>query len=130
MKGEVHIMEKKIVVYVSSGKELGEPTRTKLTLDYANCTEEDIRNYADDSCIIKWRATYKNSKKAYPTEATYIVPKPGTRAAPQMSDEEMFAALAKKYTPEQFTAELKRRMGVMPEDEDPKDDPEMLVVEK
>jgi hypothetical protein len=85
--------------------------RTRLTLDMSDVSETELVEYAVDALIIKWQASIRRKKTAsVPTEATYIVPKPGTRAAAQMSDEEMFSALAKKYTPEQFEAELKRRM--------------------
>ena len=120
------------IVYCSTKRFEGDDAvKTTLTLDMSGVTEKELVEYAVDALIIKWQSSIRRKKsEKVPTTATYKVPKPGTRAATVMSDEEMFAALAKKYTPEQFTAELKRRMGVMPEDKDPEDDPEMLVVEK
>jgi hypothetical protein len=119
-------MDNKVTLWVSSGKELGAPVKTKLTIDLGNLKPEHEREYAIDSLVIKWRATYKNSKKPYPSEATYVAPIPGTRSAPVMTEDEMFSALAKKYTPEQFEAELRRRMVGALQDKDPEDDPEML----
>jgi len=85
--------------------------KTKLTLDMSGVTEADLVEYATDALVIKWQASIRRKKNAsVPTEATYVVPKPGTRASTVMSDEDMFSALAKKYTPEQFEAELRKRM--------------------
>ncbi len=78
-------METNTTLYVSSGKELGEPIKTKLTIDFSRLTPEHIKEYAIDSLVIKWRATYKNSKKPYPKEDIYIAPVPGVRSAPTMT---------------------------------------------
>lgn len=122
-------MEKIVTVYSDTAMFKGGPqTRTKLTIDYSDLTDDEVRYYADDSCIIKVQNSWRRKKNSkIPTEFTYRVPKPGTRAAAVMSDEEMFRALAKKYTPEQFEAEIKRRMVGALEDKDPEDDPEMLI---
>jgi len=104
-------MKSKVTLYVSSGKESGEPTKTKLTIDYSNLTDAMIREYATDSLVIKWRATYKNSKKPYPTEATYVAPIPGTRSVPIMSDDEMMDLLVKRLgSVEAVEAAIKGRM--------------------
>ncbi len=105
-------MERKVTFFVSSGKELGEPTRTELTLDYSGITEEQAYEYADDSCVIKWRATYKNSKKPYPRKDTYKVPAPGTRAvAKPMSDEEMIERLAMKMSASDIEAAIRAKIA-------------------
>lgn len=106
-------MEKKVIAHCDTAMfKDGPQTRTKLTIDYSNLTDDEVRYYADDSCIIKVQNSWRRKKNSkIPAEFTYIVPKPGSRAAVVMSDEEMFSALAKRYTPEQFEAELKRRMA-------------------
>jgi len=105
-------MEKIVTLYVSSGKESGEPTKTKLAIDYSNLTDAMIREYATDSLVIKWRAKYKNSKKAFPAEDVYVAPIPGTRSAPVMSEDEMIAKLAATMTPDQIVAAVKARLEI------------------
>lgn len=104
-------------VYCSTKRFEGDDAiRTKLIIDMSKVTETDLVEYAIDALIIKWQASIRRKKDAkIPTEATYIVPKPGTRAQATMSEEEMFAALLRKYTPEQFEQELRKRLR---EDED------------
>jgi len=115
-------MENKTIFCSTKRFEGDDATKTKLTLDMSNVSETELVEYAVDALVIKWQASIRRKKDVkVPTEATYIVPKPGTRAATQMSDEDMFSALAKKYTPEQFEAELRKRM-VVTEDESDQDD--------
>ena len=65
----------------------GDQTRTKLTLDFSGVTKDDLVEYAVDSLVIKWQsaarraALKKENAVAIPGEATYVVPKPGTRAS-------------------------------------------------
>lgn len=87
-------MEKKVELYVGTALyKDGPQTRTKLTLDFSGLNEEDILEMATDSAVIKWQASARRAamKKEnaipIPTEATYIVPKPGTRASGTVSDE-------------------------------------------
>jgi len=70
----------------------GLAVKTKLTLDLNGLTDADIREYAYDAMVIKWqsaarRAATKQGIKI-PTEATYLVPKPGTRGAVSISREQ------------------------------------------
>lgn len=89
------------VVYCNTKRFEGdEATRTKLTLDFSNVTKDELVSYAIDALVIKWQASVRRKKtEKVPTEATYVVPKPGTRTAAVMSDEQMLAALVKKYGP-------------------------------
>lgn len=88
-------MERKIVIYCSTRKFEGDDAvRTKLTLDYSLCTQEDINSLADDSAVIKWQNGQRRKKGGIiPSEATYVVPKPGTRAAVTMTPFEMLTQL-------------------------------------
>ena len=88
-------MEKKVVVYCNTKRFDGDDAvRTKLTVDFSGLTDEDILSLATDSAIIKWQAGIRRKKDAIvPTEATYVVPKPGTRAATTMTPLEMLIQL-------------------------------------
>ncbi len=100
-------------VYCSTKRFEGDDAiKTKLTLDMSNVTETELVEYAVDALVIKWQASVRRKKNAeVPTEATYVVPKPGTRAVPVMSDSDMMDALAKKYdNAEDLIAELRKRM--------------------
>jgi hypothetical protein len=60
---------------------------TELTLDYSNCTIEDLLAKAIKSDKISWQASFRNKKAdniSIPTKATYVVPKVGTRAVKQV----------------------------------------------
>ena len=92
-------MEKKRELYVGTALyKDGPQTKTKLVVSFENLTEEDILEMATDSAVIKWQASARRSalKKEgatpIPESATYIVPRPGTRASGMVSDE---AALAR-----------------------------------
>jgi predicted house-cleaning NTP pyrophosphatase (Maf/HAM1 superfamily) len=76
-------MEKLVTVYCGTAMyKDGPQTKTKLTLDYRNLTDDEIRYYADDTCIIKVQNSWRRKKDStIPEEFTYIVPKPGTRAS-------------------------------------------------
>jgi hypothetical protein len=87
-------MEKKVELYVGTALyKDGPQTRTKLTLDFSGLNEKDILEMATDSAVIKWQASARRAamKKEdaipIPESATYIVPKPGTRASGTVSDE-------------------------------------------
>ncbi len=77
-------------------------TRTELTLDFSGLTDEDIFEMAVDSAVIKWQANARrNALKAenaipIPTKATYIVPKPGTRATGEVSTEKAVKTILRK----------------------------------
>lgn len=88
-------MERKVVIYCNTKKFEGDDAvRTKLTLDYSQCTQEDVNLLADDSAVIKWQSGQRRKKDGIiPAEATYVVPKPGTRAATAMTPFEMLVQL-------------------------------------
>ena len=105
------------VIYCNTRRFAGDDAvKTKLTLDMSGVTKDDLIEYAIDSLVIKWQTSIRKKKNAsVPSEATYKVPKPGTRAAAEMSDEEMLMALAKKFgSVEKVEEELRRRMGRAP----------------
>lgn len=88
-------MEKTAVVYCNTKQFEGDDaTKTKLTLDYSNLTDDEVRAYADDACVIKWQSAIRRKKDSkVPAEATYVVPKPGTRAAVTLTPYQMLEAL-------------------------------------
>jgi hypothetical protein len=88
-------MEKKVDVYCNTKRFEGDDAvRTKLTLDFSACTDEDIMSMAVDSAVIKWQSAIRRKKDtAVPREATYIVPKPGTRAQTTMTQFEMLCGV-------------------------------------
>ena len=93
-------MENRTVFCSTKRFEGDDAVKTKLTLDMSNVSEAELVEYAIDALVIKWQASVRRKKDAkVPTEATYNVPKPGTRAAAVMSDEDMLKALIKKYGP-------------------------------
>ena len=86
-------MERTITIVCMTRRFEGdEAIRTELTLDYSLCTQEDINAMADDSAVIKWQsasrraAMKKENAVPIPTKATYVVPKPGTRASGETSE--------------------------------------------
>jgi hypothetical protein len=75
-------MENRIVYCNTKRFEGDDAVRTRLTLDFADVTEKDLVEYAIDALVIKWQSSIRRKKdEKVPTEATYKVPKPGTRAA-------------------------------------------------
>jgi hypothetical protein len=88
-------MEKKVEVFCSTKRFEGDiATRTKLTIDFAQLDQNDLIALATDSAVIKWQSAIRRKKDAQvPSEATYVIPKPGTRSAPVMSEEEMLKKL-------------------------------------
>ena len=88
-------MGKKVDVYCNTRRFEGDDAvRTKLTVDFSALTDEDILSMAVDSAVIKWQSGIRRKKDAVvPKEATYVVPKPGTRAATVMTPFEMLVSL-------------------------------------
>jgi len=80
-------MDRKVTIYCKTRKFDGDDAvTTKLTLDYSACTQEDVYAMADDSAVIKWQAGRRRMKDApIPKEATYVVPKPGTKSVVQLT---------------------------------------------
>lgn len=73
---------KKTVLVNTKQYQGGDSVRTKLTIDATALTVEDMMEYVIDSATIKWQASIRRKKDStIPTEATYVVPKPGTRAS-------------------------------------------------
>lgn len=66
--------------------------QTKLTLDFSNVSESELIEYAIDALVIKWQSAArragnkKDNAVPIPKVATYVVPKPGTRATGAISD--------------------------------------------
>ena len=101
-------MNRKMVIYCNTKKIAeGDATRTKLTLDYSQCSQEDIEAMADDSAVIKWQSAQRRGNSPIPADATYIVPKPGTRAAVTMTPYQMLEGLFGK----EKTLELVNKAG-------------------
>ena len=79
-------MENRQVFCSTKRFEGDDAVKTKLTLDMSGVTAEDLIEYAVDALVIKWQASIRRKKDAdVPSEATYKVPKPGVRAAAQMT---------------------------------------------
>ena len=71
------------VVYCNTKRFEGDDaTRTKLTLDFTGVTKDELVEYAVDALVIKWQSSVRRKKdEKVPAEATFKVPKPGTRAS-------------------------------------------------
>lgn len=108
-------MEKKIEVYCNTKRFEGDDAvQTKLTLDFTQLTEADILDMAVDSAVIKWQSSVRRKKnESVPKIATYVVPKPGSRSAPQMSEEEMLKKLleANGGSVDALMAKIKERIS-------------------
>ncbi len=71
---------------------------TELTLDYSQCTIDDLLAKAIKSDKISWQASFRNKKAdnvQIPTKATYVVPRVGMRSAPKQADVTPEALIAK-----------------------------------
>lgn len=99
-------------VFCSTKKFEGDDAvRTALTLDFSGVTTEDLVDYAVDALVIKWQAAQRRKKDfPVPSKATYLVPKPGTRATSELSEEEMIAKLAKRMSAADLIAAVKAKM--------------------
>ena len=87
-------MENKTIFCSTKRFEGDDATKTKLTLDMSNVSETELVEYAVDALVIKWQASIRRKKgEVVPTEATYKVPKPGTRAAATLSPFEMLTSI-------------------------------------
>ena len=83
---------------------------TLLTLDMSNLTSEDRDAYAEDAIIVKWQGgirRVKGNDRKVPATATYVVPKPGTRAAADPQ------AAARSMPLEQLEAIYKERITIL-----------------
>lgn len=87
------------VVYVSTRMFQGDDAkRTKLTIDASQLTTEDMMEYVVDSAVIKWQSAIRRKKDSViPAEATYKVPKPGTRAQVQITEAQAMEMLVKTH---------------------------------
>lgn len=98
----VHVMDRKLVRTVSTRQtEDDDPRQTTLTLDFANCSPEDVLEIAAQSAVIKWQGIARRAKGSIPSVATYVVPRPGTRSAQPIDH---MAALAKVFGTERAKA--------------------------
>lgn len=106
-------MELKKEVAVNTRMFAGDdPVRTNLTVDASDLTIEELFEYVIDSAVIKYQAMKRRKKDSIiPAKDYYKVPKPGTRVAVQLSDDEMLAKLLKNKTPEQIMAEIKAKVA-------------------
>jgi hypothetical protein len=92
---EVHIMDKRIIRTVSTKADADDvAVNTILTIDYANCTLEDLYEKAAKSDAILWQASARKLK-VIPEQATYMSPRPGTRSVQPVDYE---AALTKVFS--------------------------------
>lgn len=80
-------MENRVIHCSTRMSEDHDAVKTALTLDLSQVTTEDLIEYAIDAIVIKWQGMVRRSKSitVVPTEATYVVPKPGTRATGEVS---------------------------------------------
>ena len=69
----------------------GDEIETTLTLDFTNLTDDEVMDMAVKSAVINWQANARRAK-VIPNEATYIVPRPGTRSAAVATPEALLKA--------------------------------------
>jgi hypothetical protein len=89
-------MENRIVFCNTKRFEGDDAVRTELTLDFANVTEADLVDYAIDALVIKWQSGQRRKKAdgaPVPMKATYMVPKPGSRAVATLTPYQMVEQL-------------------------------------
>lgn len=100
-------MDRKIIKVVSTKPDKDDvAVQTTLTIDYANCTLDDLFEKAAKSDAILWQSAARKMA-VIPEEATYMSPRPGTRSVAPVNYE---TALAKVFGQE--TVELlKRKYG-------------------
>lgn len=93
-------MEKKVTVSCKTKMfEGADAVETELTLDFSGLSDEDVLSMAVDSAVIKWQSAARRAAlKAIPIPkvATYIVPKPGTRATGEVSTAKAVKTLLRK----------------------------------
>ena len=69
----------------------GDEIETTLTLDFTNLTDDEVMDLAVKSAVINWQANARRAK-VIPNEATYAVPRPGTRSAAVATPEALIKA--------------------------------------
>lgn len=95
-------MEKELVRVVSTRQtEDDDPKQTTLTLDFSNCSPEDVLEIAAQSAVIKWQGIARRAKGGIPSNATYVVPRPGIRSVQPIDH---MAALTKVFGAEKAQA--------------------------
>ncbi len=82
-----------------------EPVKTNLVIDLTNLSEDDKNEIIVSAAVIKWQGRVRNGK-SIPTEATYVVPRPGTKVG--MTLEEQIANLSPEAK-EELIAKLTKR---------------------
>ena len=83
------------VVFCGTKKDKGDvvEVRTKLTIDFKLLSEKDVIRMAVASAVIKWQNNARAAAGPIPTEATYVVPVPGTRSTTFVSPTEMLVRI-------------------------------------
>lgn len=119
-------MDKKIIKTVSTKSDKDDiAVLTVLTIDYANCTLEDLYEKAAKSDAILWQSGARKLA-VIPESATYMSPRPGTRSMAPVNYESALAKvfgqatvdlLKKKYgTAEKAYAALKPQLDALKAD--------------
>jgi hypothetical protein len=99
------IMTTKFTKYVSTKLDKdGDAFKTNLTIDLSNLSEDDKNEIIVSAAVIKWQGRIRNGS-SIPTEATYVVPRPGTKVG--MTLEEQLNNL----TPEAKKALIEKMMS-------------------
>ncbi len=72
--------------YVSTKQDAeGVAVKTKLRVDISQLTNDDKNEIIVAAAVIKWQAKARNMANI-PAEATYVVPKPGTKVGMTLED--------------------------------------------
>lgn len=97
-------LPKLMVKYISTKvNDEAEAVKTKLTLDLSLLTWLDVLEYAIMALVVKWQGTARRAKGGIPSFATYVVPKPGTRAQIDPRETAINQLIASGYTREVAT---------------------------
>ena len=97
-------LPKLMVKYISTKvNDEAEAVKTKLTLDLTLLTWLDVLEYAIMALVVKWQGTARRAKGGIPSIATYVVPKPGTRAQVDPRETAINQLIAAGYTREVAT---------------------------
>lgn len=97
-------LPKLMVKYISTKvNDESEAVKTKLTFDLSLLTWVDVLEYALMALVVKWQGTARRAKGGIPSIATYVVPKPGTRAQVDPRETAINQLIASGYTREVAT---------------------------
>jgi hypothetical protein len=106
-------MDRKITKVVNTKMDSDDTSvQTTLTIDYTNCTLDDLYEKAAKSDAILWQSSARKMK-VIPAMATYVSPRPGTRSVqPVVVTPE---ALIAKYGSVDAAIEALKAMGATAE---------------